>query len=215
MDRDASDRSGAERPSASRLRVAGLGPETSIRGGLVSSTIMLAIAGVIAILTVTLAPTTAASASTHAYDSVFHPRADGHGWTQGEGDIGDSAIAQGQTLAEQGGGHSGGFPRSVIPRLATNSADEVTGLADEAAAAARPASTQWGQTVQDFQANGDAWSRVSAHAEQASGRIYRGGTSIEEVFARGDQWLVRHRIYDSAGNILHETFRPYAKFGSG
>lgn len=25
---------------------------------------------------------------------------------------------------------------------------------------------------------------------------------------------VRHRIYDPAGEILHETFRPYAKFGA-
>ena len=81
-------------------------------------------------------------------------------------------------------------------------------------AATRSASTQWGQTVQDFQASGDGWSRVSAHAEQATGRIYRGGTSIEEVFSRGGQRLVRHRIYDTGGKVVHETFRPYAKFGS-
>lgn len=56
---------------------------------------------------------------------------------------------------------------------------------------------------------------MSAHAEAASGRIYQGGTSIEEVFTSGDQWLVRHQIYDSAVNLVHETFRPYGKFGAG
>jgi hypothetical protein len=81
-------------------------------------------------------------------------------------------------------------------------------------AVGRSASTEWGQTVQDFKASGDAWSRVSAHAEEATSRTYRGGLSIEEVFTRGDEWLVRHRIYDAAGNVVHETFRPYAKFGA-
>jgi hypothetical protein len=56
-------------------------------------------------------------------------------------------------------------------------------------------------------------SRISAHADEAMSRTYRGGLSIEEAFERGDQWLVRHRIYDEAGNVVHETFRPYGKFG--
>jgi hypothetical protein len=103
----------------------------------------------------------------------------------------------------------------VIVSVATNTVDDALGLADDVATAVRPASTPWGRTVRDFQVNSDAWSRVSAHAEAASGRIYRGGTSIEEVFTSGDQWLVRHQVYDSTGDLLHETFRPYAKFGAG
>jgi len=71
-----------------------------------------------------------------------------------------------------------------------------------------------GRTVQDFQQYGDQWRRVSAHAEAVTGRAYRGGTSIEEVFERGADRLVRHRIYGPNGEILHETFRPYAKFGA-
>ncbi len=40
-----------------------------------------------------------------------------------------------------------------------------------------------------------------------------GSLSIEEIFRRGDDWLVRHRIYGQGGEVLHDTFRPYAKFG--
>ncbi len=77
------------------------------------------------------------------------------------------------------------------------------------------ASTRWGRTVQEFQSNPGEWTRASAHAEAATAKIYRGGTSIEEIFTRGDDdWLVRHRIYGSGGDILHETYRPYAKFGA-
>lgn len=34
------------------------------------------------------------------------------------------------------------------------------------------------------------------------------------MFERGGDRLVRHRIYGPNGEILHETFRPYAKFGA-
>jgi hypothetical protein len=34
------------------------------------------------------------------------------------------------------------------------------------------------------------------------------------VFERGGDRLVRHRIYGPNGEILHETFRRYAKFGA-
>lgn len=44
--------------------------------------------------------------------------------------------------------------------------------------------------------------------EQATGKTDRGWTSIEEVFERGGDRLVRHRIYDPRGEVLHETFRP-------
>jgi RHS repeat-associated protein len=85
-----------------------------------------------------------------------------------------------------------------------------TGAAAEEGATA---STSFGRLIQDFQ-RGDGWTRVSAHVERATGRAYKGATSIEEVFERssGEQ-LVRHRIYDQNGEMLHETFRPYAKFG--
>lgn len=102
------------------------------------------------------------------------------------------------------------FSGSVVQRVAPRAA----GLADEAVATGRTASTSWGRTVQDFQQYGDQWRRVSAHAEAATGRAYRGATSIEEVFERSTDRLVRHRIYGPNGEILHETFRPYAKFGT-
>lgn len=89
---------------------------------------------------------------------------------------------------------------------------------DEAAAAAAKAarvpSTQWGKTIADFKNNPDEWRRISAHAEEATSKAYRGGLSIEEVFERGTARLVRHRIYGPRGDVLHQTFRPSAKFGA-
>lgn len=93
-------------------------------------------------------------------------------------------------------------------------APRATSLADGAVTTGRTASTSWGRTIDDFQQYGDQWRRVSAHAEGAAGSAYRGGTSIEEVFERGTDRLIRHRIYGPNGEILHETFRPYAKFGA-
>lgn len=106
------------------------------------------------------------------------------------------------------------FGSNPSPNPSVVAAEAEGTVLEESTAAGRAASTEWGQTVQDFRANGDAWSQISAHAEEATGRTYRGGLSIEEVFERGDQWLVRHRIYDAAGDIVHETFRPYGKFGA-
>jgi hypothetical protein len=37
---------------------------------------------------------------------------------------------------------------------------------------------------------------------------------IEEVFVRGGDRLVRHRAYGPNGEVLHESFRPYGKFGA-
>lgn len=138
------------------------------------------------IVTVVVASTTTVGAATFAYDIQAIARVGQHG-------TGPAEIGPVQLKGSQEGfglppvSARGVSTTSSRSRLATNSVDEVAGLAEEAAAAARPASTAWGRTVQDFRANGDSWSRVSAHAEAASGKIYRGGTRIEEVFTRGDQ----------------------------
>ncbi|MCL4293788.1 MAG: hypothetical protein KJ056_12295 [Acidimicrobiia bacterium] len=97
---------------------------------------------------------------------------------------------------------------------ATTAATEMAGVAEDAVTAGRTGSASWGRTIDDFQHNGDRWRRVSAHAEGATGRTYRGGTSIEVVFESGGDRLIRHRIYGPNGELLHETFRPYAKFGA-
>lgn len=99
--------------------------------------------------------------------------------------------------------------------IATATRGRIRGLRPPTGAAViQPARTAWGQVVQQFRQFGDEWRRVSAHAERARARAYRGGTSIEEVFRRGDDILVRHRIYGNNGRVLHETFRPDAKFGA-
>jgi RHS repeat-associated protein len=86
------------------------------------------------------------------------------------------------------------------------------------ASAARGASTAFGRSVQSLKetlgSGKGPWGRVSAHAEQATGRAYRGGTSIEEVFKNAEtgEQIIRHTI-TRGGEILHETFRTYSKFG--
>ena len=77
----------------------------------------------------------------------------------------------------------------------------------------RTASTSRGQTIQDFETNPGSWRQVAVHGEPATGRAYRGGTSVEEVFEKGGDRIVRHRIYDQNGSLVHETHREYGKFG--
>ena len=158
--------------------------------------------------------TTTAGAVIHTYDVRTIARVDVHGLGAVEANRAQASGSREGSASCPRQAHGISVTTSVVC-VATNTADDLVGLADDVATVVRPASTPWGRTVQDFQVNGDAWSRVSAHAEAASGQIYRGGTSIEEVFTSGDQWLVRHQIYDSTGNLVHETFRPYAKFGAG
>ena len=59
------------------------------------------------------------------------------------------------------------------------------------------------------------WKRITAHAEPAVGRKYPGATSMEEVFINQstNERMIRHTIFKD-GEIFHETFRPYAKFGA-
>jgi RHS repeat-associated protein len=77
-----------------------------------------------------------------------------------------------------------------------------------------PLARRWRSTVNDFRTDPGAWRRASAHVEEATGRRYRGGLNVEEVFERGSERLVRHRIYGPGGDILKESYRPYAKFGA-
>jgi hypothetical protein len=88
------------------------------------------------------------------------------------------------------------------------------GAAEAVSVAERSASTPFGRLVQSFKEGNGGWRRISAHAEQATSNAYKGGTSVEEVFERGSDQIIRHRIYGPAGKVLHETFRPYAKFGA-
>lgn len=87
------------------------------------------------------------------------------------------------------------------------------------AAFERAPATAMGRSIQglkEFLDEGTgAWQRTSSHAEAATGRAFRGGTSIEEVFVNQDtgQQLVRHTIM-RGDELLHETFREVAKFGS-
>ena len=101
----------------------------------------------------------------------------------------------------------------------TSGASAASGGASGASAAGT-ASTAMGRAIQSLKASISGgtgqWARTSAHAEAATGRAYRGATSIEEVFVNQEsgQRLVRHVIVRGE-EILHETFRTFAKFGGG
>lgn len=45
-------------------------------------------------------------------------------------------------------------------------------------------------------------------------RIESGGRWTRTSCERGAHRLVRHRIYGRNGDLLHEDFCPYAKFGA-
>lgn len=79
--------------------------------------------------------------------------------------------------------------------------------------ARRMASTPTGRLIQSFRRGDDGWVQTSAHAEGATGRRYRGGINLEEVFERGNDRLIHHRIYSEDGRLLHDNVRDYAKFG--
>lgn len=90
-----------------------------------------------------------------------------------------------------------------------------------AAQGAKQATTAFGRSVQSLKqqlGGGDGpWKRLTAHAEGATSQSKRlqGATSIEEVFVhqQTNEHLIRHTIVRD-GEILHETFRPFAKFGA-
>ena len=89
-------------------------------------------------------------------------------------------------------------------------AAEETASAGESAAS--EPSTEWGRTIQSFRSGDEDFALRSVHAEASSS--YPGGVSTESIYDYGDgQTLVHHEIYDVNDELVHETFRPYAKFG--
>lgn len=84
-----------------------------------------------------------------------------------------------------------------------------------AAAGGAPAVGQAIQNLQQFLQSGEGfWLRVGAFAERATGRVYLGGTSMEEMFVNIETGMRLYRhIIVRGGEILHETFREYSKFG--
>lgn len=116
-----------------------------------------------------------------------------------------SAGERVNTQVDTNGGGSGNVGRPPAPAPAGSDDDD-----DDDDAAKRKA---WSRTIQHFKQYESEWMIRSAHAEAASGHRYSGGISTEEVFQRGADWLVRHRVFSAGGKMLHETFRPFARFG--
>lgn len=115
---------------------------------------------------------------------------------------------------------AGAMSRAAATEATTQVATQATTQAATQAegAAAKTASTAFGRSIQSLKQSlgaGDGlWRRVAAHAEQAAGRAYRGGTSMEEVFVNRQtgERIIRHTVVRGQ-QVLHETFRAYGKFG--
>jgi RHS repeat-associated protein len=65
------------------------------------------------------------------------------------------------------------------------------------------------RTIDDFHEHPENWEKTGeAPPEPATGRRFKGGTSIEETFQNKDgQTLERHRIYNKNGKVVHEHLR--------
>jgi hypothetical protein len=108
---------------------------------------------------------------------------------------------------------------SAAPKAGAGGGPKLIGPAGDAASrggavGVKPPSTPFGGSVESLRSGQGPWKLQSAHAEGATGRAYKGATSIEEVFknTQTGETIVRHRIV-RGDEMLHETFRPYAKFG--
>jgi len=66
--------------------------------------------------------------------------------------------------------------------------------------------------IKNFNANKANYRLLSALTEKATGKQYKGGVSVQEVYQnlQTGQTIVKHTIY-RAGKILHQHFRPYAQ----
>lgn len=65
----------------------------------------------------------------------------------------------------------------------------------------------------DAEANPSDWRVVSAHAEAATGKRAKGGTSLQEILVnvKTGERIVRHTVLSPSGRVLEEHFRPYYK----
>lgn len=69
------------------------------------------------------------------------------------------------------------------------------------------------QIIDDFSANPSKWRSVSAHTEQATSHVARGGVSIQEIFENVEtgERVVRHTVFTSSGRVIDEHLRPFYK----
>jgi RHS repeat-associated protein len=67
--------------------------------------------------------------------------------------------------------------------------------------------------IRNFQNNTGQWEMTAVHAEPATGKKARGGSSVQEVYTNKEtgETIVRHTLYDKNGKKIDEHFRPLAK----
>lgn len=77
------------------------------------------------------------------------------------------------------------------------------------------ANTRVGTLAGLFKSSPEKFRQVVSMASQATAKAYRGGISLEEIYEviETGERFVRHIIYSPTGQVLHETFRTYAKGG--
>jgi hypothetical protein len=150
------------------------------------------------------------------------------GWVLGQ--VIESAapiVGDGMTLATDGAALgpaiavSGGMVLAGQAIKAASAAAILGGIAslsqgknDGVSVKAEP-TTPFGKSVESLKSGDGNWKLSSVHAEPATGQAYKGGTSVEKVYVNSQtgERVVTHEIL-RGNETLHQTFRPYAKFGS-
>jgi len=77
------------------------------------------------------------------------------------------------------------------------------------------ATPRFGILVELFKGSPEKFRLIVSMASQATAKAYRGGISLEEIYEviETGERFVRHIIYSPTGQVVHETFRTYAKGG--
>jgi|WetSurMetagenome_2_1015567.scaffolds.fasta_scaffold295445_1 hypothetical protein len=72
-----------------------------------------------------------------------------------------------------------------------------------------PLSIMQDKTINDFNEHPENWEKTGEKPpEPATGKPYKGGTSVEETYQdKNGRTVERHRIYDKNGKVVHEHLR--------
>jgi len=69
----------------------------------------------------------------------------------------------------------------------------------------------WETSAKSYKEDPGSWELVSGHAEEATGKAAQGGVSVQEVFEKSGERVVRHTLYRASGSQLDTHLRPNAK----
>jgi hypothetical protein len=103
--------------------------------------------------------------------------------------------------ADEAAGPTGTGEECVFSREG-NLANAAEGEADAAAA---PTVSQFIRNMSDADII-----QVTDEPATSAARAYRGGTSVNIIYKYEDSYFERHIVYNPAGQVIHDTFKPWA-----